>query len=911
MSSPEATSIYSVSVDSRSRPANQPDFSYTIDLGRTLQRVKTIQLASIQIPDARYAFGRLSQMEYSEPITIAPDSYLFIQQTTTVLNKLTNVQTSSTNTVKILVPPTLNKITAYDVGTDTVTTLYPTGLDFGVNYYPLVGLNMSIVGGNFPQSIMTVPMPAPFPAATGPVLTTATVIQPYTGPSGLSNQYQYAAGYITALTSSAVNHDVRHIIPGTAYSYVYAPKPTLVELFTMLNGALNALVSTPTFNSTVTLASNTTPITVTTATNHGLHDEDQVTISGAVGNTGANGVFNVAVTGLNTFMLLGSVGNGVYVGGSASVTSILGLNLAVNFGFDDTKNLIVATAPTKIMDSRTTKITIAASLIGGNGTLSTLLGFGSVRLDPAASANVPPTILRNMLLRAGNYSPDQISSMLNVRMNPLVFQVPVVQRTMQFLLPGGTPYQIILPAGRYTATQITAFLNYYLNVPPANITVVYNANATFTFTQNFGLPFGLLFNNQNLVLLAYNFGFEPINYDQNSTYTSVNQAVFGVSAGSSFPENTYSVTDDVSKQHFNFDTGDLSQFSASSGTNTANVSAVWNPLYLGGQASDGIALSFDTGAILTAQNPFIFSGISGATNASPIVITSSGATALATGDFVTIYGITGNTAANGTWQVTVTAGNTFSLNLSTGNEAYISGGYFYTNSHSGVATNTFTVVVQYPWDASSGVGSPVGSQPVTLTLQPTASIFSTLAAGTVNQALQAPTTTNLILLQSNQRNVFQLLFSNPNAKPSNFGFPAISWPPSVAALQSFDSTYFPTFNAITQAVPVAGSYTSPYSWNLSPPDYILMSLSNVASDMNSHNWNGDSRPIFAKLQITSPYLMISENFLFNSAAGFDRLNQVTVTFRNPDWSNCEFNGRPHNFTMLFTLVEYSGNLIEY
>lgn len=71
---------------------------------------------------------------------------------------------------------------------------------------------------------------------------------------------------------------------------------------------------------------------------------------------------------------------------------------------------------------------------------------------------------------------------------------------------------------------------------------------------------------------------------------------------------------------------------------------------------------------------FLDSGsITGATNASPIVITSANH-GLTTGTRVTITGVVGNTAANATWIITNVSTNTFSLNGSTGNGAYTSGG---------------------------------------------------------------------------------------------------------------------------------------------------------------------------------------------------------------------------------------------
>lgn len=65
--------------------------------------------------------------------------------------------------------------------------------------------------------------------------------------------------------------------------------------------------------------------------------------------------------------------------------------------------------------------------------------------------------------------------------------------------------------------------------------------------------------------------------------------------------------------------------------------------------------------------------ISGATNASPIVVTVA-VHALVEGDQVTIAGVTGNTAANGTWAIANVTTNTFELVGSTGNGSYASGG---------------------------------------------------------------------------------------------------------------------------------------------------------------------------------------------------------------------------------------------
>ena len=79
------------------------------------------------------------------------------------------------------------------------------------------------------------------------------------------------------------------------------------------------------------------------------------------------------------------------------------------------------------------------------------------------------------------------------------------------------------------------------------------------------------------------------------------------------------------------------------------------------------SFKYDLGAHGTAQT------ITGATNTSPIQITVANH-GLGTGETVVVASVGGNTAAIGTWVITVTGANTFTLNGSTGNGAYTSGG---------------------------------------------------------------------------------------------------------------------------------------------------------------------------------------------------------------------------------------------
>lgn len=68
--------------------------------------------------------------------------------------------------------------------------------------------------------------------------------------------------------------------------------------------------------------------------------------------------------------------------------------------------------------------------------------------------------------------------------------------------------------------------------------------------------------------------------------------------------------------------------------------------------------------------------IASSTLATPIVVTTSTAHGLATGDTITISGHLTNTAANGTWTVTYVSATTFSLQTSVGNGAGIATGSY-------------------------------------------------------------------------------------------------------------------------------------------------------------------------------------------------------------------------------------------
>jgi hypothetical protein len=900
--------VYGVSIDSRSRNVDEPDNAYTINLDRTLDRVKTIQLGSFQFQDARYAFDENAAINYSEPILIPADTYLSFRETVSTVTKATGARVESSRVVSILLPPTLNLITGM-VG-DVVTTASATGLRFGVSYYPSVNLRMSVVGADFPQDLQAFVTPT-FPTDAGPLLTTDTTVAPYVTTNPLS--FTYATNYLDELMGGVGDKVLRHRSAGVYSSYVSAPRPTLVELLVMLNEASTDLSRRTDITDTVVAASNATPIVITTGTATGVVTGDQVVIEGVTGNTAANGTFIITVLTPTTFELDGSVGNGVYIAGG-TVFSPQQLNLSVSFGFDNVTNKLSCFAPTRVKETSLTTETRKLTLIGS---LAALLGFNDVNLDPMAQVDISPTIKRRVPLKAGTFTAQEVATSLEYRMNPGVIDTDFgVGRSIFFTLPSGATSSQLVLLGRYSGQQLADKITQEIGGIPSQITLTYDASTgKFTFTHALGLPFTLDFEDTPELMLQ-RLGFDAINLSGKSTYTSVRPGVFGVVETAADPDNVYSISVDETNKHYTFRAEPPRLIYSESGTNTPGVDANWVP---DTKEGNNYAHGFKPGDILTAIRPTLsgtrFSAtknIIDASNTSPIVITTTAAHGLTTGDNVTIRFVNGNEAANGTFDVTVTGATTFELDGSSGSGAYTNRGDWWTNTSdvggSQAASALYTVVVQSAWDAT-------GTHE--LILEPTASIYSTqdLAANRVSLGLPS-STDGIVFMKAARRNVFMLHMEHAEGSPDTFGFPPVAWPPSEKAILSPSTVgrqvlrTLPTYDPSTLSIPVSSSYTSPFSWNLNPPDYmvIVLKVTCAASDIHTHSYRGTSFPIFAKLLVNFPFTSISEEMLFTTFAGHTRLRHLGIEFQNPDGTLVQFNGRPHTFTLLFTLEEDSAVL---
>lgn len=113
-------------------------------------------------------------------------------------------------------------------------------------------------------------------------------------------------------------------------------------------------------------------------------------------------------------------------------------------------------------------------------------------------------------------------------------------------------------------------------------------------------------------------------------------------------------------------------------TNTFSAKATFSALINTLKTSE--PATYAGGDLWYSQTYEVFEGavevatIAGATNASPIVITTNSANPLQSGDTVCVSGVFGNTGANGTFIVTVIDSTHFSLNSSTGTGGYSGGG---------------------------------------------------------------------------------------------------------------------------------------------------------------------------------------------------------------------------------------------
>lgn len=232
----KSPAIWSISVDSRSRPAGEPVNRYHIELNNNLQRVRTVQLGSIYIPaQAIQAIGDTlnNNVAYMEPLQFAAPATLVFQETLTVKNCTTNaiVNTVTFPPVTVTFPPTLNPIVSVSDGAiNTVVTNLDHGLLAGTLEWANAGLNISIVGGVYPA-------PAGAAIPYGPQVNTNTINLATLG----AQTFDFNAGYLATLAAGLQAPKNTSAGPPAVQDYIYAQPPTLSELLMMLNNWLGVI----------------------------------------------------------------------------------------------------------------------------------------------------------------------------------------------------------------------------------------------------------------------------------------------------------------------------------------------------------------------------------------------------------------------------------------------------------------------------------------------------------------------------------------------------------------------------------------------------------------------------------------------------------------------------------------------
>lgn len=284
-------------------------------------------------------------------------------------------------------------------------------------------------GGNWNNTTNASPLTGmigiPFPATSGNVLmpawgTSATdadsvtfnfgaTTYAQTPPAGFGNLVQafQTIGGATAAKGAAAGDTI-----------IVAKSPDATSLG--VNGTwTNANQPLRQATKVLSAATNATPIAITTTTAHGWSTGDYVSITGAVGNTAANGQWQITVTSTTAYTLNGSAGNGTWTSGGAATwftNNVITLASAVTATIDDcevawTPNVATVTKNTTNFKEGTGSLAIIPT--SGTGfaaaqaakTLSTVTDFSAyqqISFWVRCSSTLPGTSYRLCLCSAGS-----------------------------------------------------------------------------------------------------------------------------------------------------------------------------------------------------------------------------------------------------------------------------------------------------------------------------------------------------------------------------------------------------------------------------------------------------------------------------------------------------------------------------
>lgn len=274
-------SIYAVSVDSRSRKPGEPINDYVVNLGDVLQRVKSIQVGSILLPDqSRDAFPRECTIPLSEPLDIPPNCRLVIQEVTRKTSS-TGPTSVTTNNFTVYIAPTLNPVTGFSTppAGGEITTLYPHYLQQLIESYP-PQLSASMVGTAFPWSNTNQAIRPPLLHGLNINPPTPIVNETNIVPDPvLKTRFKFNDGYLSTINGGGFPAASKFLNAGYT-SYVFTQRPCISELVQIINKQLSLLNMTT--NVSVSLNDETNSIvfqatTVQSVQKNGANTENWVT----------------------------------------------------------------------------------------------------------------------------------------------------------------------------------------------------------------------------------------------------------------------------------------------------------------------------------------------------------------------------------------------------------------------------------------------------------------------------------------------------------------------------------------------------------------------------------------------------------------------------------------------------------
>lgn len=227
---PATTSIYTYHLDSRNRnkPLTTTPSTYTINLGASVPRVKTIQVGDVELPtDARSVVDYARRhFQLSEPLKITEATTLAMQETTRVYDIRTGALLSTTVQpgVSVSFPALVNPVAS--TSGNTLTTTNDHHMASVLAYWPSAVPSSLLVGARVVNAdalvnVSTVDGTTPFPSDTEITLDAAYVA------NLLAN---YTVGPLTDLEDMTVGLD--------ANASLYVQPLTIPEWVAVINAAM-------------------------------------------------------------------------------------------------------------------------------------------------------------------------------------------------------------------------------------------------------------------------------------------------------------------------------------------------------------------------------------------------------------------------------------------------------------------------------------------------------------------------------------------------------------------------------------------------------------------------------------------------------------------------------------------------